>query len=80
MATEKEFTLEELAKNDGKDGRPAFVALKGVVYDASDSEHWKDGDHYAMHEAGKDLTEVIADAPHGEEALENLPKVGKLKT
>jgi predicted heme/steroid binding protein len=79
MANEKEFTLEELAKFDGKDGRPAYVALKGSVYDISGSEQWQEGAHYAMHEAGKDLTEEMEDAPHGDEVLESFMKVGKLK-
>lgn len=79
MATEKEFTLQELAKFDGKDGRPAYVVYKGQVYDLSGSEQWQEGAHYAMHEAGKDLTEEIEGAPHGEEVLESFTKVGKLK-
>lgn len=79
MAKEKEFTLDELSKFDGKDGRPAYIAFKGVVYDVTESEQWQGGTHYAMHLAGKDLTEEFQDAPHGEEKLESLPKVGKLK-
>ena len=79
MAAEKEFTLDELAKFDGKDGRPAYVAFKGNVYDLSGSEQWQEGMHYALHEAGKDLTKEMEDAPHGDEALESLTKVGKLK-
>jgi predicted heme/steroid binding protein len=29
----KEFTLEELAEFDGREGRAAYVAYEGVVYD-----------------------------------------------
>jgi predicted heme/steroid binding protein len=75
---EKRFTLEELKKCDGKDGRPAYVAYKGKVYDVGDSFLWVDGDHQGEHEAGEDLTEEMAQAPHGEETLERVKLVGVL--
>jgi predicted heme/steroid binding protein len=53
----KEFTLEELAEFDGKDGRPAYVAYEGGVYDVTESAMWGDGDHEGAHEAGRNLTE-----------------------
>jgi predicted heme/steroid binding protein len=76
--TERKFTLEELKKYDGKDGRPAYVAYKGKVYDVTESFLWTDGNHQGMHEAGKDLTEEISQAPHGEELLANVKFVGVL--
>ena len=79
MAADKEFTIEELGKFDGKDGRPAYIAFKGNVYDVSGSEQWQEGMHYALHEAGKDMTEDIEGAPHADEVLESFMKVGKLK-
>ncbi len=33
----RKFTREELKKYDGKNGRPAYIAYKGKVYDVSDS-------------------------------------------
>jgi predicted heme/steroid binding protein len=80
LPTEKQFTVEELAKFNGKDGRPAYIAFKGQVYDMSNSEQWEDGAHYAMHMAGTDLTEELEGAPHGEEVLESFMRVGKLKS
>jgi hypothetical protein len=35
MASDRVFTAEELAQFDGGDGRPTFIAVKGVVYDVS---------------------------------------------
>lgn len=32
---EKTFTTTELAEFDGRNGHPAYVAVKGVVYDVS---------------------------------------------
>ena len=53
LGEEKKFTLEELAKYDGKNGNPAYVAYSGKVYDVSESSFWTDGDHLGSHEAGK---------------------------
>ncbi len=78
MAEEKKFTLEELAKYDGKDGKPAYLAYKGKVYDVSDSPFWMGGDHLGAHQAGKDLTEEIELAPHGPENIDRVKHVGVL--
>jgi predicted heme/steroid binding protein len=78
MGEMKKFTLEELAKFDGKEGRPAYVAYKGKVYDMSESWMWEDGDHQGLHEAGKDLTEDMGDAPHEDDNLSEFPVVGEL--
>lgn len=75
---EKKFTLAELEKYDGKDGRPAYIAYKGKVYDVTDDFLWVDGDHQGEHVAGKDLTEEMANAPHGEERLEIVKLIGIL--
>jgi predicted heme/steroid binding protein len=75
----KKFTLEELAKYDGRGGRPAYVAYKGKVYDVSEKDLWAGGDHMGMHEAGKDLTADIEDAPHEEDNVLELPVVGEIE-
>jgi predicted heme/steroid binding protein len=77
---EKKFTIEELKRYDGKDGRQAYIAYQGKVYDVTDSPLWTSGDHQGLHEAGKDLTAEISEAPHGEEALANMKIVGILAT
>jgi len=74
----RKFTLEELKEYDGKQGRPAYIAYKGKVYDVTDSYLWIDGDHQGEHQAGKDLTNEIKTAPHGEEALERVKIIGLL--
>ena len=75
---ERKFTLEELAKFNGRNGNPAYIAFKGKVYDVSDSSFWLDGDHLGSHQAGKDLTDEIELAPHGPENLDRLKAVGVL--
>lgn len=74
----KNFTLEELAKNDGQNGAPAYIAYKGKVYDVSDSAFWLGGDHLNAHQAGKDLTAELDLAPHGPENLDRVKLVGEL--
>lgn len=77
---QRKFTLEELKQYDGKEGRPAYVAYKGKVYDVTDDYLWGDGNHQGEHAAGKDLTEAMAQAPHGEETLERVKLIGTLVT
>ncbi len=74
----KKFTLEELKQYDGRDGRPAYFAYKGKVYDATDSFLWINGDHQGQHEAGRNITNEMAYAPHGEEMLERVKLAGVL--
>lgn len=75
----REFDLEELAKFDGKDGRPAYIVVHGWVIDVSESKLWKDGIHMKRHHAGKNLTTDINAAPHSLETLAKYPQVGILK-
>ncbi len=74
----KEFTEKELAKFNGKNGKPAYIAYKGKVFDVSASFLWKDGKHQVLHEAGKDLTAALQQAPHGEDVLKRFPAIGIL--
>jgi len=69
---------QELEENNGKDGKPAYFAYKGKVYEVTDSAMWMDGEHMGMHQAGKDLTEELDMAPHQQEAFERVKYVGEL--
>lgn len=74
----QEFTEEELAQYDGRDGRAVYIAYNGMVYDVSGSFLWQEGAHQVLHQAGVDLTEALMEAPHGEDLLERFPVVGSL--
>lgn len=74
----KEYTLEDLKQNDGKDGRPAYVAVDGIVYDVTNNNHWAGGNHHG-NQAGCDLSEAILKSPHGKDVLKKINKVGILK-
>jgi len=78
MSAERKFTLEELKNYDGKDGRPAYITYKGKVYDVTDDFLWTGGDHQGEHAAGRDLTEEMALAPHGDDVVERVKLVGVL--
>jgi predicted heme/steroid binding protein len=75
----KEFTEEELAQYDGKNGKLAYVAYKGKVYDVTDSFLWKNGIHQVLHNAGMDLTDHLDKAPHGDDVLEKFQVIGKIR-
>lgn len=72
------LTLEELADFNGQDGKRAYVAVDGVIYDVTDSDAWKNGKHNGF-DAGNDLTKEIKEvSPHGISKLANVVEVGKL--
>lgn len=73
------MTLAELAGHDGQDGRRAYIAVSGTIYDVTDSPRWQKGLHPPDHRAGQDLTEELAKAPHVRTVVERFPVVGTLE-
>lgn len=69
------FDAESLAGFDGHEGRPAYVAYGGKVYDVSGLKLWRGGAHM-KHRAGHDQSAALPGAPHGVEKLEPLKVVG----
>jgi predicted heme/steroid binding protein len=78
MDDTRRFSAQELAGYDGRQDAPAYVACAGLVYDVSESFLWRRGRHQAEHQAGADLTAVLAGAPHGDDLLTPFPVVGRL--
>jgi predicted heme/steroid binding protein/uncharacterized membrane protein len=76
--TSGDLTPEELAACDGKEGRPAYFAYAGKIYDATQSRFWKQGLHMGRHNAGNDLTEALKAAPHGQDQIAAMREVGVL--
>ena len=77
------ISKEELARNNGLNGQPCWVAIDSEVYDASDNSQWKNGQHTpskGQAKCGQDLTSVLAEAPHGSAVLAELTLIGKLRT
>jgi predicted heme/steroid binding protein len=73
-----DLSLETLAGFDGQEGRPAYVAYQGGIYDVTESRLWKEGSHMRRHQAGFDLTEALSQAPHGEDRVLGMPRMGTL--
>ncbi len=73
------MTLAELRKCDGREGRPAYVAVNNVIYDVTSSSYWAEGNHLDAHRAGADLTNELAKAPHVRSIVERFPVVGTLE-
>jgi predicted heme/steroid binding protein len=74
----QKITSQQLEENDGKNGKPAWLAYKGKVYDVTESSFWIDGEHMGIHDAGKDLTEELEMAPHRDDNLSRVKLVGDL--
>jgi predicted heme/steroid binding protein/uncharacterized membrane protein len=79
QTSDKRFTPQELAGFDGTDGKPVYVAHKGVVYDVTGSRLWKAGKHMNRHHAGGDMGLELSQAPHAPDVLERFPRVGILE-
>jgi predicted heme/steroid binding protein len=75
----KEFDADELAKFNGENGSPMYVAYGGKVYDVSESKLWRNGQHMKRHRSGSDLTGDMQAAPHASDVLERYPQVGVIK-
>ncbi|NSA97365.1 putative heme/steroid binding protein [Clostridium beijerinckii] len=73
----KELTLDDLSQYDGRGGKPAYVAIEGVVYDVSNESNWSGGTHYGLN-AGQDLTDQFNSCHGMMQILNNAPKVGIL--
>ena len=73
------MTRSELARFDGREGRRAYAAVNGKIYDFTGSPRWKDGDHEAQHRAGCDLSRDLEAAPHIRAVIERFPVVGSLE-
>lgn len=75
---EKVFTLDELSNFDGSKGKPAYIAVNGIVYDVSYEPSWGGGTHFGQY-AGQDLTEEYKACHSDSTVLNKLNIVGVLK-
>ncbi len=78
IGDKKALTMDELTQFDGTEGRPAYIAYEGQIYDVSRSKLWEEGVHFGKHRAGFDLSDYLEQAPHGQEKFVSMPRVGKL--
>jgi len=74
----KPYTSEELQRFDGNEGRPIYFAYKGTIYDISTSPLFQGEKRMRCHIGGRDLTQDLEIAPHGEDLIFKFPVVGRL--
>lgn len=74
----EDLTSHQLLSFNGSEGRAAYFAYKGQIFDVSQSKFWKNGSHFGRHKAGVDLTDMLKQAPHEEEKIYEMHRVGKL--
>lgn len=74
---QKEFTLDELSQYDGKNGKPAYVAIEGIVYDISNELDIREVKNIRII-AGKDLTEQFNFYHRIDQIINKSPRIGVL--
>lgn len=58
----KKFTKETLSNYNGKNGRPAYIAFNGTVYDVTNNSHWLNGENDGV-QAGCDVSLALTESP-----------------
>ncbi|XP_058834962.1 cytochrome b5 [Topomyia yanbarensis] len=81
MVVSRDFTLQEVALRDGKNGNPTWIIIRDGVYDVTDylDEH-PGGGELITEFAGRDGTKDYDDFGHSGTAMELLKKfkIGEL--
>lgn len=68
----KKFTRETLSNYNGKNGRPAYIAVNGTVYDVTNNSQWTNGEYHNIM-ACQDVSFNLTNTP---DVLVNINKVG----
>lgn len=71
------FTPKTLARYNGQNGYPSYVAINGVVYDVTNIPQWAGATHFSL-TPGKDLTPEYTLCHNMREILYKLPTVGNM--
>ena len=73
-----EFSTADLKRYYGTNGQPAYVVIKGMVYDVTDTDFWKNGSKNQSISAGDDVTDLVQKAPDKNNVTNSLRIVGKV--
>ena len=77
------YSLCQIAENNGKNGKPIWLIVKGVVYDMTNfvKEH-PGGEETILEYAGKDATTAFNDVGHSADAIREMKlyKIGVVET
>lgn len=78
QAINRDLTLGELKKYDGKNGNPAYIAVDGVIYDVSNIDTFKKNPYNKL-KLGSDLTSFFNEYRNGDRSiLIELPIIGTI--
>lgn len=81
QANQDSINMQQVAQNNGQNGKSCWVVVDGTVYEISGFAKWVDGMHSSSAgkaSCGKDLSSVINESPHGKSKLRLLKEIGKL--
>lgn len=73
-----QLTLEQLKRYDGREGRPAYIAVDGKIYDVSTEPTWGGATHFGI-QAGNDVSKEFKSCHNDMNILSKLKVVGVLK-
>jgi membrane-associated progesterone receptor component len=72
------LTREQLMQFTGMNGKPAYVAVNGIIYDVTNNAAWSLASHFGL-TAGRDLTAEFASCHSGQQwILAQLKPIGRL--
>ncbi|UZQ48886.1 cytochrome b5 domain-containing protein [Clostridium kluyveri] len=75
----KVFTLAELAKYNGENGKTVYIGVNSVVYDVTSYDNWQEQLFPSSKDsiaAGRDLSQYVTNIETSKKLLDNLPRVG----
>ncbi|MFT8351289.1 heme/steroid-binding protein [Clostridium saccharoperbutylacetonicum] len=75
---QKEFNLEELEQYDGKNGKPAYISIEGIVYDISNESIFEERKNKGSL-ARKDLAELFSLSLKINTIINRAPVVGVIR-
>jgi predicted heme/steroid binding protein len=78
--SERIYQISELRRYDGREGQRKLIAYRDQVYDVTNCPKWRGELHEQLHFPAQDLTDELAQAPHGEEVFRHpcAKRVGRL--
>jgi len=75
--TSKIWTYDLLSQYNGKNGKSAYIAVDGIIYDVTAVGSWSTGTHHGV-TAGKDVTADFASSPHSKSILQQAVIIGRI--
>lgn len=72
------LTLAELSYYTGSNGRPAWIAVYGKIYDVTREASWTNGVHRGIKLGGTDASSTFDRSPHSQSLLNSMNHIGFL--